>query len=46
MAGAFQPRVSYVKIEFSKREQLLQFFKHFDKGLSQANPYQEIQILV
>lgn len=31
-----------------KKTQLSQFFKHFndDKGLSQGNKYQEIQILV
>lgn len=47
MDGSFQPRVSYFVIEFAKREQLLQFFKHVgdDKGLSQANAYQEIPIL-
>lgn len=44
---AFHPRVSYFKIGFAEREQLLQFFKHFDddKGLFQANLYQEVQTL-
>lgn len=48
MAGAFHPRVSYFKIGFAKREQLLQFFEHFDddKGLFQAKSCQEIKILV
>lgn len=45
MTEAFQPRVFYFKIGFTKREQLLQLFKHFDddKGLFQASPCWEIQ---